>query len=204
MVFFTKYWDRVLLRSLHVYRLKQLFFSNSMNSGGTLTSPAPFIIVIQQSPKKGAERLSCSYKQRVIINIRIFIISSLKYFTSTSYPNQRRSRCYRGSGNCDCRGPRRRRSLLRAWRFVSELCKLVEKHLPGTLDFHVFWSCFLFPGSCWVSRTNKLIWTFVTPVLVVCLVRFLHNSFRPLFVCFAFVCVLVCYICFFVSPLLQK
>ena len=26
------------------------------------------------------------------------------------------------------------------------------------------------PNSCWVSFTNNLVWTFVTPVLAVCLV----------------------------------
>lgn len=119
----------------------------------------------------------------------------IKCFTSTSYLNQRSSSCYRGSGNYDCRVARRRHSLLCPWRFVSELHNLVKRYLPGTLDFFVFWSCFLFPCSCWVSRTNELIWTFVAPVLVVCLVRFLHNSFPPFYL------ELLILICFFVSLL---
>ena len=51
---------------------------------------------------------------------------------------------------------------------------------------------FLLYCSCWVSFTNNLIWTFVTPVLLVCVVSFyilyqgfLHPTFRgaktPLF-----------------------
>ena len=46
---------------------------------------------------------------------------------------------------------------------------LYNNYLKNEID------CFSFFFSCWVSFTNSLIWTFVTPVLVVSLVSDVSN-----------------------------
>ena len=69
----------MLLRSLSVYILKQLFFSISVNSGRILTSPLRGLVNIlgQYSRRFAARSIFCHYSprfQRIIVNYFTFIL----------------------------------------------------------------------------------------------------------------------------------
>ena len=58
------------------------------------------------------------------------------------------------------------------WRKLNRC--IFQKYLSRLL-----WQSFSFHQSCWVSFSNNLIWTFVGPVLLVCLVRIIFRYIKP-------------------------